>query len=148
MIMSTRNTSRQAYRDLEGRGILRGIRLEVYAAFERFGAGTSAEVLHRASMHGNLNLMRARVTELADAGVLVEVTERKCTRTGRQAIVYRSLEDGEQPVPRVKPIKVAFSIDDIAAIAAFQSGTRGQFCPNLERVHRKILDSLARPEAS
>lgn len=142
--MSTRNTSREAYRDLEGRGILKGQRLEVYEAFERFGPGTAAEVLYKASMHGNLNLMRARVSELGDEGLLVESDERKCNRTGRRAIVWRALASDEQPIARVKPIKVEFSIDDVDAIAKFQSGERGQFCPNVARVHKKILNAAPR----
>lgn len=142
--MSIRSTSREAYRDLEGRGVLKGHRLEVYEAFERFGPGTAAEVLTRAALHGNLNLARARVTELGDAGLLVESDARKCSKTGRRAIVWRALADDEPPIARVKPIRVELTSDDVDAIAKFMSGERGQFCRNVNRVHHKILNAAPR----
>lgn len=139
--MPTQATSAEAYRDLEARGVLRGQRAEVYAAFERFGPGTAAEVLKRAALHGNLNLARARVSELANAGYLRECKPRKCKVTGRRAIVWRALDDDELPCPREREHRITLTDEDVQAIADFVSGKRGQFCPNLANVHTKILDA-------
>ncbi len=137
-------TSAETYRDLEVKGALRGVRAELAQAFGRFGPGTSAEVLRKAALDQNRNLMRARVTELADAGLLVQNTIRMCKITGRRAIVWRSLADDEPPCPREKPLTVSLSDSDLQAVADFQSGKRGQFCPLLAAVHAKILAASAK----
>lgn len=138
----TRATSAEVYRDLETRGVLRGQRAEVYKAFERFGPGTAAEVLNRASLHKNLNLARARVSELANAGMLRELLPRKCSITGRRAVVWRSLADDEQPCPKERMIRIGLTESDVQAIVDFQSGKRGQFCPNLAAAHQKIIEAV------
>jgi chloramphenicol 3-O-phosphotransferase len=81
-------TSAIALAQAEGSGKLNGRRFEVAKAFKEHGPGTSAEVLHRAGLAKNLNLMRARVTELADDGFLREIGERRCNVTRRLAIVW------------------------------------------------------------
>lgn len=81
-------TSAIALQQAEQSGQLNGKRFEVARAFEMFGPGTSAEVLRRAKLDKNRNLMRARVTELADMGWLKQGEPRTCAVTGRKAIVW------------------------------------------------------------
>lgn len=95
-------TSAIALAQAEASGKLKGKRFEVAMAFKEHGPGTSAEVLSAARLAGNnLNLSRARVTELADAGMLRSVGERKCNVTRKLANVW---EFGSF-APRAKPIK-------------------------------------------
>lgn len=95
-------TSAIALAQAEASGKLNGKRFEVAKAFKEHGPGTAAEVLSRVpSLAKNLNLSRARVTELADAGFLREVGERRCNVTRRLAIVW----EAGNFAPRAKPIK-------------------------------------------
>lgn len=96
--MSSRPTSAQALREAEANGKLNGKRYEVALAFTTYGPGTSAEVLQAAGLDRNRNLARARVTELANAGMLKEIETRRCTVTKRQAIVW-SFEKCEKRTP-------------------------------------------------
>lgn len=134
------STSAETYRDLEDRGVLKGQRLEVLRAFQRFGPGTSAEVLRAAALDQNRNLARARVTELADSGLLTEQDSRHCNVTGRRAIVW-SAQVGE---PRERVYRVALTEADVQAMADFQSGKAGQFSEALRKAHQKVLDGAGR----
>lgn len=86
--MNVQPTSALAFKQAEESGQLNGKRYEVALAFTKFGPGTSAEVLKAAKLDKNRNLMRARVTELADVGMLKQIDARKCNVTGRKAIVW------------------------------------------------------------
>lgn len=94
--MNVQPTSALAFKQAEESGQLNGKRYEVALAFTKFGPGTSAEVLKAAKLDKNRNLMRARVTELADVGMLKQIDARKCKVTGRKAIVWSF----EQTTPR------------------------------------------------
>jgi hypothetical protein len=108
-------TSAIALAQAEGSGKLNGRRFEVAKAFKEFGPGTSAEVLHRAGLAKNLNLMRARVTELADDGFLREIGERRCNVTRRLAIVW---EYGSFPPRKVGKTPSATKDELLAALAS------------------------------
>ncbi|HSX22515.1 MAG TPA: hypothetical protein VLE97_07050 [Gaiellaceae bacterium] len=58
-------------------------------AFQKFGPGSSAEVLHAAGLGGNLNLWRARVAELTNDGVLKKVEERRCRVTNHEVAILQ-----------------------------------------------------------
>lgn len=143
-MMTHQLTSAQAYNDLETRGILGGQRLEIFRAFERFGPGTSAEVLRAAHLDSNRNLARARVTELANEGRLYECEPRKCRVTGRRATVWRARIEGEKVITRERVYRVELKDADVQAIADFQSGKRGMFCPNMAKAHAKIIKAGSR----
>lgn len=99
--MTHQQTSIDAYHQEEGSGRLLRKRDIVERAFREHGPGTSAEVLVRAKLDTNRNLMRARVTELEDDGALRVVSEHVCTVTGRRARVLEFVPDGQR-VPRVR----------------------------------------------
>jgi predicted ArsR family transcriptional regulator len=86
--MTTRDTSRESYETLARTGALRGQLARVLAAVVSHGPGTSAEII-RSLGTNNINSERARMTELAARGMIVEVGTRKCTVTGRTALVWQ-----------------------------------------------------------
>lgn len=92
----TRETSLEAYTQMVESGKLRGKQAEALAAIMKHGPATSAEIIQR--LGTNVNLWRARFTELAARGLITEVGSRKCTVTGRTALVW--LWSG-----RTKPLK-------------------------------------------
>lgn len=81
-----RETSRQAYRQLVESGQLKGKQQTALLNVIEHGPATSAEIIQRISP--NTNLWRARFTELQARGLIVEVGQRKCTVTGRTALVW------------------------------------------------------------
>lgn len=103
-------TSAIALQEAEQSGKLNGKRFEVARAFEQYGPGTSAEVLRMARLDANRNLMRARVTELADLGWLKELPARKCGVTGKKAIVWSF----ERTEPRKNTGKINATKDELA----------------------------------
>lgn len=133
-----RSTSALTYTDLETRGVLRGQRYEVLQAFYQCGAGTAAEVLKRGGLDANRNLMRARVSELANAGRLVNIGERTCMVTGKQAIVWAPLKRDEVPVPLPTLRIVKFTEFDCMLAADIISGKRGTLSAEFDELMRKI----------
>lgn len=95
--MTTRDNSIAAFEHMVKTGQISKQRAAVLRAFVEHGPGTSAEVLHAAGMADNLNLRRARVTELSESGHLVIAETRACKVTGRQAAVWRFCSE---PKPR------------------------------------------------
>jgi hypothetical protein len=108
--VKTQGTSAQAYHQAVASGEIPTMRMKVAYAFQKQLEGTAAEVLFDAGLDHNRNLMRARVTELADEGLIIEVARRACQITGRKAIVWRYCS---QPVRRVKPDYTAEQVADI-----------------------------------
>jgi hypothetical protein len=135
----SRSTSAEAYNDLESKGVLRGQRLEVLRAFQKYGDGTSAEILKRAGLSGNLNLSRARVTELSNAGFLVADGERPCNATGRNATVWRTLRDGEEPKPLPRTFFVRFSDEDMQTAVDCKAGRVNVASPRIDALLDRII---------
>lgn len=99
-----RQTSMQAYAQIENEGLLSQRRLEVYQALFKCGPATSAEVFKHLSdfnRRGIISQSRARFTELRELGVIDELGTRKCGVTGREAIVWGV--NGKLPTERQKP---------------------------------------------
>jgi hypothetical protein len=71
-------------------------------AFQKFGPGSSAEVLHTAGLGQNLNLWRARVAELTNEGVLKKIDERPCRVTNHEVAILQYVE----PKDRVRRVRV------------------------------------------
>lgn len=102
--MTTQQTSIDAFITEKVSGRIAGRQLQVLRAVAACGQGTSAEILRAANLDANRNLMRARFTELAAAGRIVEAGRRKCRITGRSAIVWRlSTEPPRQVEKRKSP---------------------------------------------
>lgn len=88
--MTTRETSREAYRQLLESGELPKRQADALAALIEHGPATSAEIIVRYLPNGlNVNLWRARFTELAARGLIEEVDSRRCKVTGRTALVWQ-----------------------------------------------------------
>lgn len=85
--MTTQDTSRESYRILIASGQLRGQQAQALEAVTRHGPATSGEIIQ--TLGPNVNLWRARFTELQGRGLIVEVGQRRCTITGRNAIVWQ-----------------------------------------------------------
>lgn len=86
----TRATSREAYQALVDSGQLRGRQAEALWAVINNGPATSAEIISSAGLGANVNLWRARFTELVARGLIREVSARKCKITGRRALVWEA----------------------------------------------------------
>lgn len=86
--MTTQQTSIDALIEERLSGRIGKRQAEVMRAVIEYGPGTSAEILRAANLDANRNLMRARFTELADAGRIVQLESRSCAITGRNAIVW------------------------------------------------------------
>jgi hypothetical protein len=115
--VTAQDTSCAAYAEAAETGRLASAVLKVAHAFEQLGPGTAAEVLRAADLDGNLNLMRARVTDLEDMGLLREVDRRPCEVTGRRARVLEFCQDG---APRAKVISVELHDHEVDAIRQFR----------------------------
>lgn len=129
----TQETSAQAYREELENGRIKGNGQLVALAFAQYGPGTSAEILKAAKLDKNRNLMRARITELADRGIVKADGERACEVTGRRCIVWRFV--GIKGEPRKKIDKLGTSRSLLSRVLAlphrpglspFGSGTPGQ----------------------
>jgi hypothetical protein len=119
-MMNVQPTSALAFRQAEESGQLNGKRYEVGKAFTTFGPGTSAEVLKAAKLDKNRNLMRARVTELADLGWLKQIGARKCNVTGRKAIVWafeRTEPRKNTKAPSTTKTELADYVKQLATVA-------------------------------
>ena len=87
--MTTRETSRESYRQLVDSGQLVGKQALALDMTIRHGPGTSAEII--AHLPGdNVNLWRARFTELNARGLIREIGVRKCKVSGRSALVWEA----------------------------------------------------------
>jgi hypothetical protein len=84
----TRATSRESYRQLVESGALRGKQASALEAVVLWGPATSAEIIDKAQLGENVNLWRARFTELQARGLIVETGTRKCKITGRTALTW------------------------------------------------------------
>lgn len=73
-------------------GALRGKQADALNAIITHGEGTSAEIIRRQGLGANVNLWRARFTELSARGLIAEVTTRKCEITGRTAVVWEATD--------------------------------------------------------
>ncbi len=102
-----RETSLRAYHYLVDEGILPIRRREVYEALFHHGPGTSAEMFSKIgefkSNHTPITSSRSRFTELRDMGLFKEVGTRKCTVTGREAIVWDVTSQEEPDTIRRRP---------------------------------------------
>jgi hypothetical protein len=86
-----RQTSIEVYRQMEREGLLSERRWEAYKILYEYGPMTSNEIFEKARLHGNPNYRHntnARMTELRDLGVAVEVGTRECSVTGRTVILW------------------------------------------------------------
>lgn len=88
----TRRTSRQALAEIEASGLLSRRRLQVFRAVVEHGPATAGE------LHAHLGgidkaKVNARLTELRDLGVVIELGERRCRITGCEVIVWDATGD-------------------------------------------------------
>jgi hypothetical protein len=140
-----RRTSIDAYRTIRDNGLLSARRWEAYDILYRYGPMTSNEIFERAKLHGNPNYRHntnARMTELRDRGVAVEVGTKKCSVTGHNVILW----DVTEALPRkptrsvsVRPSKKELrdAANELRGIYKFlrDHGHEG-FSDNLKRVGR------------
>lgn len=105
--MTTQPTSRESYRLLVESGALKGKQAKALDAVMRHGPATSGEIIQ--TLGPNVNLWRARFTELQGKGMIVEVGQRRCTITGRTAIVW-------QYSGRTKPLELQHRVGRKALI--------------------------------
>ena len=95
-------TSINAFHDEEDSGRNQSKRDIAARAFQKFGPGSSAEVLHTAGLGANLNLWRARVAELTNEGVLKKIDERPCRVTNHEVAILQYVE----PKDRVRRVRI------------------------------------------
>lgn len=94
----TRETSRKAFHELRDSGALKGRQLEALEALLKVGPATSGEVIDHMGQT-NVNLWRARFTELQARGLIAEVGTRACKVSGRAGVVW-------DYTGRIKPLDV------------------------------------------
>lgn len=88
-----RQTSIDAYNEIEANGLLSKRRMEVYAVLFKSGPLTANEVFKIFSKNGDAatcaaSNSAARFSELRDCGVICEVQVRKCSVTGMKVIEW------------------------------------------------------------
>lgn len=86
--MTTRETSRKAWEQMCASGVLNGRQRRALEYLIAMDTATSGEVIAR-MREPNVNLWRARFTELQARGLITEVGTRKCGVSGRSAIVWQ-----------------------------------------------------------
>ncbi len=88
--MTVRQTSIQAYQQIKSQGLLAVRRFEVYDWLYQCGPATAQEVERGMRKMGMASGRHAnkRLPELRDQGVVEEIGERKCSVTGKLAIVW------------------------------------------------------------
>ena len=96
------STSKKSFHEEENSGRLNRKRDIVTRAYQQFGPGSSGEVLTAAGLGQNLNLWRARVTDLTNEGVLKQIDKRPCRVTGKEVAILQYVE----PKDRVRRVRV------------------------------------------
>ncbi len=85
----TRDTSIEAFRQIQAEGLLSSMRFAVYQALYYSGPLTGAELDEKLRGHlGNRGHYHKRLPELRDCGVVSEKGERTCRITGRNVIEW------------------------------------------------------------
>lgn len=99
-------TSKTAYTQAKKTSQLAQSQASALVAVRRHGPATSAEIIRRGKLGANTNLWRARFTELKDRGMIVATGKRRCSITGRVALVW---QDSKRtvPLPYRKPLSAA-----------------------------------------
>lgn len=99
-----RDTSVSAYHSIIEEGLLSPLRETVYKYLYEYGPCTANELVSMLNDHGkgitSRDFYAQRLSELRDRDVVDEVGKRKCSITGRQAIVWKV--NGRPPK---KPVK-------------------------------------------
>lgn len=73
----------------------------VLRAIRQYGPATSAEIIARGGLGTNINLYRARFTDLHDRGRVITTGKRTCTITGRRVLVWQvSTRSVQQALPK------------------------------------------------
>lgn len=85
--MATRETSRKAYEELVESGQLKGHQATILKAVIGGPNRTSGEICAALGLD-NVNKWRARFSELAARGLIIENGQRVCDVTGRTALVW------------------------------------------------------------
>lgn len=149
----TRATSAQAYREIQESKLISCRQWQVYDVLYRCGPLTANEALERIALETpeqaraiRLSSTRTRFTELRRLGLLREAGERKCTTSGKRAIVWECVKDA-LPVkePRRKRIAWPQLADRYARIAMLAIGRLAVFsaegaAPLLDQWHRAGRD--------
>jgi hypothetical protein len=84
----TRATSIKSWQAMVDSGELEGQIAKVLHAVIEHGPGTSSEIFKAAKIGGNINLHRARLSELQERDLIRETAQRHCSVTGRLALVW------------------------------------------------------------
>lgn len=98
-----RQTSNSAFLEMVRKGWIKGQQKRVLMAIIAHGPGTSREIIERANrsiapLGPNINLVRARFTELHARGLVDSTERRRCKISGCTAHVWRFIN-----VPRDRP---------------------------------------------
>jgi len=113
--MASRNTSIKAYNEIMSEGLLGKRQMQVYSTLYAIGPATAAEV-SEADTGSFTNPSKgdnshARLSELTEMGSVEQVGQKKCSITGREAILW----DVTSAIPKKyvkKPTKLALLEQD------------------------------------
>ena len=89
--MNIRQTSTEAYHAIRDQGLLSQRRFEVYETLVMYGPATAGEMVAAARARGIEALRHSlipRLAELKTLGVIKEVGERPCKRSGHNCVVW------------------------------------------------------------
>lgn len=88
--MTIRQTSLEAYRQIQSEGLLSRVRFDVYSILFREGPLTMADIHKRLSSGRSVSggTYTSRLSELERIGVIREVKRVKCPITGRTATLW------------------------------------------------------------
>lgn len=105
-----RQTSIEVYREIEASGILSHRRWEVYSALYKNGPLTRNEIAPFVNIPGYHSNISARLTELREMGIVMEVGEKLCSMTGNSIILW----DVTDQLPR--KLRQRINVKDIRLI--------------------------------
>jgi hypothetical protein len=100
-------TSARAYREIAASPILSRMQREVYKALADLGASTAREIGQHTSPGADRDIT-SRLSELCRMGAVSRMEERRCTVSGRLALVW--VVTGEHPIPLKKPKRFNFKL--------------------------------------
>ena len=140
--MPVRDTSIQAYREIEESGLLSRRRFQVYQWLYRNGPATAMAVARGlAPENTNHASYTPRVTELRNRGVVVEVGVGVDLVSGKSAILW-DVNSNLPVTPEKKKTKVEVLEEEIASLKAQLLEARGEIAASLNREDELKVDKI------
>lgn len=142
MSCSMRDTSIAAYNQIKEEGLLSKRRLEVYSVLFHNGPLTCGEVWrdHFKIRGVSQNSINPRLSELRNAGVLIETGERSCRVTGKTCITWDVTS--KLPVETVKKKEKSVKVTREMVVYAYNTAFGHDDIPDTNHFMKRIIKEL------